>query len=143
MSKFSTETIASKFYEVDSLITDETIYENAKVLKNYIEGLKESIKNVYVGIKNINQNYDFLKGDLEGPLTLDYIDKVQDSYTLNKNVRKNLDELKEKVKIEFPVKDSYFSLRSYLIEFLGTHIPCFNWSKSKEIHSSKNDPITC
>lgn len=91
MSKFSTETIANKFYQVDSLITDETIYENAKVLKNYIQGLKESIKNVYVGIKNINQNYDFLKGDLEGPLTLDYIDKVQDSYNLNKNVRKSLD----------------------------------------------------
>lgn len=99
MSKFSTETIANKFYQVDSLITDETIYENAKVLKNYIQGLKESIKNVYVGIKNINQNYDFLKGDLEGPLTLDYIDKVQDSYNLNKNVRKSLDQLKEKVKI--------------------------------------------
>lgn len=40
MSKFNTESISSKFYEVDSLITDDTIYENAKVLKNYIEGLK-------------------------------------------------------------------------------------------------------
>lgn len=58
-------------------------------------------------------------------------------------MRKNLDELKEKVKIEFPIKDSYFSLRSYLIEFLGESIPGFNWSKSKELHSSKNDPITC
>lgn len=73
MSKFNTESIASKFHEVDNLISDDTIYENAKVLKNYIEGLKESIKNVYVGIKNMNQNYDFLKGDLEGPLTLEYI----------------------------------------------------------------------
>lgn len=36
MSKFSTDTIASKFCEVDSLITDDTIYENAKELKNYI-----------------------------------------------------------------------------------------------------------
>lgn len=118
MSKFSTETIASKFYEVDSLISDDTIYENAKVLKNYIENLKESIKNVYVGIKSINQNYDFLKGDLDGPLNSDYIQKVEENYLLNQTVRKNLDDLKEKVKIEFPVKDSYFSLRSYLIEFL-------------------------
>lgn len=76
MTKFSTQSIASKFCEVDSLISDETIYENAKVLKNYIENLKESIKNVYVGIKNINQNYDYLKGDLEGPLSLEYISKV-------------------------------------------------------------------
>ena len=62
--------ISSKFYEVDSNISDDTIYENARYLKNYIDGLKESIKNVYVGIKNLNQNYDFLKGDIEGPLTL-------------------------------------------------------------------------
>lgn len=115
MTKFSTQSIASKFCEVDCLITDDTIYENARVLKNYIENLKESIKNVYVGIKNINQNYDYLKGDLEGPLSLEYIAKVEQNYFLNQSVRKNLDDLKEKVKIEFPIKDSYFSLRSYLI----------------------------
>lgn len=76
MSKFSTESIASKFSEVDSLVTDDTIYENAKTLKNCIDGLKESIKNVFVGIKNLNQNYDYLKGDLEGPLNQEYISKV-------------------------------------------------------------------
>lgn len=55
------------------MITDDTMNENARVLKSYIEGLKDSIKNIYVGIKTINQNYDYLKGDLEGALNTDYI----------------------------------------------------------------------
>lgn len=42
---------------------DDSLVENARVLKNYIDGLKESIKNIYNGIKTINQNYDYLKGD--------------------------------------------------------------------------------
>lgn len=47
----------------------------------------------------MNQNYDFLKGNLEGPLTLEYIEKVEESFKLNKSVRKNLEDLKDKVKI--------------------------------------------
>lgn len=77
MTVLDIQDLAEKFEEVDCLISDDTIYENAKVLKNYIEGLKDSIKNVYLGIKSINYNYDYLKGDLDGPLTMEYISKVE------------------------------------------------------------------
>lgn len=113
------------------MISDDTMNDNARVLKSYIEGLKDSIKHIYMGIKTINQNYDFLKGDIDGPLNPDYIKKVEENYELNRAVRKNLDELKDKVKVEFPLKDSYFTYRSYLIEFLAENIPHFSWSKSK------------
>ena len=43
---------------------DDPIVENARTVKNYIDGLKESIKTIYNGIKAFNQNYDFIKGFL-------------------------------------------------------------------------------
>ena len=76
MSRFRSETLSKKFYEVESMVSDDTITENAQILKAYIESLKESIKHIYVGIKTINKNYDYLKGDLEGSLTIDSIKKV-------------------------------------------------------------------
>ena len=59
------------------MISDDTINENARVLKSYIQGLKDSIKDIYVGIKTLNKNYDYLKGDIEGALNNDYIKKVE------------------------------------------------------------------
>ena len=43
--------------------------------------------------------------------------------------------------MDFPVKNCFFALRSYLIEFLTESIEGFKWSKAKEIFSSKNGPI--
>ena len=120
------------------MISDDTINENARVLKSYIQGLKDSIKDIYVGIKTLNKNYDYLKGDIEGALNNDYIKKVQENFELNQIVRKNLDDLKQKIKLQFPLKDSYFPLRSHLIEFLAESIPGFSWSRSREVYNSKN-----
>lgn len=73
------------------MISDDTMNDNARKLKVYIENLKDSIKNIYVGIKKINQNYDYLKGNADEPLNLDYIGKVEENYQFNEEVRRNID----------------------------------------------------
>ncbi len=52
------------------MMHDDTVIENARVLKSHIDGLKESIKTVFIEIRKVNQNYDYLKGNFEAPLNL-------------------------------------------------------------------------
>lgn len=55
---------------------DDALVENARILKNYIDELKDSIKNIYGNIKTLNQNYDYLKGDSESFLSKDFIHRI-------------------------------------------------------------------
>ena len=55
---------------------EDPIVDNARTVKNYIDGLKESIKTIYNGIKAFNQNYDFIKGNSEPLLSENFIDRV-------------------------------------------------------------------
>ena len=72
------------------------------------------IKPIFSGIKTINQNYIFLRGDLDAPLNPEYIEKVQQNYELNQNIRKDIEEIKKKVKMEFPLKNSLFAMKQHL-----------------------------
>ena len=58
------------------MMHDDTIEQNARVMKAHIDDLKEQIRSVYTEIKKVNQSYDHLKGNLDGPLNLEYIQKV-------------------------------------------------------------------
>ena len=84
-----------------------------------------------MNIKSLKQNYDCIKGDKEGYITSNFIDRVEQNYTLSRSVRSSIEELKSKVKIDFPLKDSYFSMRASLGEFLEENIHGFTWSKCR------------
>ena len=142
MSRFTTESIAAKFYAVENLINDDSLSDTAREIKNYIDSLKELIKPIFTGIKTINQNYIFMRGDLDGPLSAEYIDKVEQNFALNQSLGRDIEEIKKKVKMEFPLKNSLFAMKQYLNEFLMDNIPGFSWSKAHELYSSQNDPIT-
>ena len=101
---------------------DDTISNNARVIKSHIDELKESIKIFYTNLKTMNQNYDYLKGNIDGPLTFDYLKRVNENYELGGNLATSLEELKSNVKLDFPLKDSYFSLRNSLVGFLSQNI---------------------
>ena len=49
--------------------------------------MKDSIKNVYNGIKQINQNYDFFKGNSESPLCKDFINRIYENNVILKNTK--------------------------------------------------------
>lgn len=66
---------------------DDPIVENARTVKNYIDGLKESIKTIYNGIKAFNQNYDFIKGNSESLLSENFIDRVMQTSKKYKNIK--------------------------------------------------------
>ena len=57
--------------------------ENSRTLKAHIDELKDSIKIIFTEIKKLNQSYDYLKGDMEAPLNLEYIRRVEEYQNLN------------------------------------------------------------
>ena len=69
---------------------DDPIVENARAVKNYIDGLKESIKSVYNGIREFNQNYDFIKGNSDSLLSENYIQRVMETSRKYKNTKSEL-----------------------------------------------------
>ena len=76
--------------EVENFMQDDPIVENARAVKNYIDGLKESIKSVYNGIREFNQNYDFIKGNSDSLLSENYIQRVMETSRKYKNTKSEL-----------------------------------------------------
>ena len=130
--KFDSNAVRKNFDRAEKIISNnESMFDKARQIKNVIDGLKNTLTDLFKDLGNLSQVCSDLKNQVDSALTSSYLGRIDEVVLLESKIMTTLQTMKSKIIIPDEIPEFY--LKNEVSLFLQKNIPNFKMETVKEL----------